>query len=217
MLVTLQSFKAACAALMHATVAGLNGGPACTVVVVVAVPETTVVDVVVPWMVVLGFSVVDVLVGRAVEDVELVVVVVGGSVDDVLDEVEDVVLVVLDVVEVELVVVDDVEVEVVVGIGSGRLSQLVMHEPRAARHSAIGFAGGHPKLLVQCAKAPRVACRQVLSPRHRGPAVLQAILHDAPQVMPLAMEGSSQTAYWLMHAAAQRLPFGGAKQFAKAE
>ena len=126
---------------MHAAVAGPKAGPPGMVVVVVpgtrvvdvvlgcgVVGGFSVVDVVVGWTVVDGLTVVEVLVGRAVEDVVELVVVVGGNVEDVL--------------VVELVVV-------VVGLRSGRLAQLVMHEPRADRHSVIGRAGGHPKLLLQ--------------------------------------------------------------------
>ena len=206
MLLTLQSFKAACAALMHAVVAGLKAEPPGMVVVVVlgtkvvdvvlgggVVDGFSVVEVVVPWMVVVGFSVVDVLVGRAVDDVELVVVVVRGRVEDVLDD--DVLDVVEDVLVVELVVV--------VGCASGRLAQLVMHEPRATRQAAIGVAGGHPKLFTHFENAAALALRQAGSPRHRGPAVLQAVLQDCPQLTPFARVGSSHTACRLMQIAAQ--------------
>lgn len=120
--------------MRQAAVAALNPGLAGTLVVVVEpgviVDDEVVVGftVVVGFSVVVGLTVVDVDVGRALDEVvELVEVVVGGRVD-VVDVDEVLVVDVLDVV----VDVLGMSVVVVVGTGSGRFVQVAMQPANAA-------------------------------------------------------------------------------------
>jgi hypothetical protein len=193
---------------MQAVVAGLKPGFAGTVVVVVL--GTSVVDVVLALTVVVVFSVLVVVVGRAVDEVlELLDV-------EVVELLEVEVLEVVDVLDVEVLVVGSgMSVLVVVVTGSGMLAQLARQVPNASRHVATDF--GFAQLALHVPNAAVVVIRQVLSEWQRGPAVVQEFWQAEPQLVPLAMLGSSQTASRFTQVAAQAVPVPGAKQLANAE